>query len=670
LSEDVVRHFPGIDQFLRRSLERNPATRIRDGVAAFDALEPIAQQAGVAATLPQHVRRYATRRRTRRIRRVLLRASLVALGAMAGLLLYRQMEVAPPDLIREWTWTSRYFSPTWNGHGTKLAYYDEYGEPGEIIIRDMVDLDAPDEHHMVEGAVDLSHLAWSPTESLIAVSSDQGLFLYRPDTRHTLRLLPDVMEEISWEPGGESLVICCHPGGGTYGLGVISTSAALEDSGSNAPVVEWISVSGVHGVHLYDPVFILDGSRIAFILLDGSVHRGLWTVSRSGGQAQQIDRSGVTTTIDLRAWNLDWDESRSEILFSNRDGPDLFRMEIGPDGIALDTVEEIGIGRAVSEFDYAPASDKLALFALGSRYWIGELAREGIQESSQFRIVLDTFERDDLLQINNLALSAGAIRQVYVATLMVDRSSMGLVELDLHTGNLEPLLQSEGEFERAWQPQIDDRTGSPRVVFIGDKGGGSCVWLLEANRTYRLCEAWEAPSSPSWSGDGQSVYYAGKQRQEDRRPNRVVRVSLIEGLSGERVSQKDVILNAAEVHTRSISQPLSDSSGGFLAFQGSGDSLFAFDMRARTYVYLANGRNLSQDPSRRDLFFLDGSLIFRLRDWVTAFEKRMIPEAVALLPPHTTPAWPLRALAVSTDHIYVLLREPTPANLLLFSLGR
>lgn len=645
-TEKVSQTLPGIEGFLDGCLEKDAEKRIQNGQEAFQRLQGIAEQAGIAY-VPQVIRpaRFLTRPRSKGNR--FARFGIPLLLALAAVVVF--LIRGSPEQIRSIPILQSEDFPVLNHSGTHLAYLIGDYPQRTMAIREL-SADAGPEFHTLPENFRASAVNWARDDSLIVLSGQSGVILYHLGKRDWRQIIDYWARDPCWCMDGQSLLWSNESG--RLDQLEIATDIGWPDEGEELnPVINPVPVEGLppplDGLGIYNPVFGLDDTRIFFVLYRMATNIGIWSVPRSGGQAIR-----AISGEDINVWKSQWDERRGELLCLEHGGKQrLMRLKVGRRSALVRRTRQVrfpaDVAESITDFCYRPVSGRYVIRTVEehSYLWSSPIPLE----DRGFSILISRFD-----QILTPSISPDQSELLFVAA-DVDEGVLVQVR-DLMTGDIQPLHPPTGDYGSENHPQIDPVNGR-YVIFTGRPDAGNAV-ICYLDRHETRIRTLDVKSengnitNPFWSTDGTRIYY--RIVPVDRTdPSHLCRIHIQRTDRLRSAGRPDTLYSGHEIPFL-----LPGPDDGHAICQrglGSAATLVVMDLESGEIHDLTAGEKPALSPSREDVFFQSGNGIFRVRDWLHVFDQGAVPELIVEYPPGVADMAIGPCLAVSDDSLFAVL---------------
>lgn len=624
ISHRTVEKVPGIEAFIDLCLEKDQEKRIQNGEEAFSHLVEIAQTMGVSheAWIPARVRR-----RTGLLPGLLPRISLAAAALLlitGAFLLFPAGRHSELETVVEFSALADEKSLTWNSDGTKIAFFSDIGSL-VLTVRDAVP-DAPLTHFPIQTDMRISMVTWSPHDSLLALAGLDGVFLLHLGDSELVQLCDYLPGNISWSSNGRWMV-WSEAGKDDEGLMRAGPFGPLGIEDINTFDIVNIPVSGLRDryeqIQYYDPVIILEDTRIAFALFSLAECLGMWSVPFEGGEAVQLLPAEQYPISDLV-----WDDRNDRILFTEFWQPNLLQLHIKKNGLPRGKVRPVRLEldplTNISEYAYHPATGQFALLTSKDSHYIW---RASLSEPDQVFEPLITKYR----QTMHPAISPE--RKTLIFTGVNPREGLILSEYDLSTNELGDLHEFSEQHRHGSYPAVDPLE-ERYVLFIGYLGEDSGVLCYFDRHLNRLKVLYNPQGNaqilqPAWNAEGNAIYFYLYPGETDE----------VQGLYRLEVERTGPALDVGErelvIAGTGLGFPISDVSNRYLLYQELKDDIYKLRILDRVTGengVITEGKYPALGPDPNDVYFQQGTAICRVENWVEALLHPVSAESIIKFP--------------------------------------
>jgi Tol biopolymer transport system component len=393
-----------------------------------------------------------------------------------------------PEIVPFTSFPGKQFNPAFSPDGNQIAFAWDRGEGESHIYIKLIGSEA--RLQLTTGASKECCPVWSPDGRNVAFvrweGTDQGTF-FVPALGGPERKLVQSTRPFDWSPNGKLLAF--ENGG----------SITLLDLEHNEERKLTSSLGDYH------PLFSPDGRSVAFIRRRASVN-DIYTVPTSGGKSKRV-------TYDNREVDgLAWTQDGAEIVYSSlRAGTDtLWRISasggnprrIAPSGL---NAGEVAISRRAHRLAYTALK-------YDSNIWRFPVRGDRVSRRVSKQLIAST-QKDDSPQY-----SPDGKRITFASNRSGDYQ---IWTCDSEGQNPIQLTAMQGPWTGSprWSPD------SKRIAFDSRPQGKPDIFIIDADGGVprRLTDGSSRNIVPSWSRDGQSIYFASdrtgslqiwKQREE------------------------------------------------------------------------------------------------------------------------------------------------------------
>ena len=434
--------------------------------------------------------------------------------------------------------------------------------------------------------------------------------------------------------------------------------------------------------HYYNPIFILGDTRIAFVVDESGVHRGLWSVPAEGGIPTSACDPENRVLEELRAWELRWAEESNELLFSRLEANGLFRIRLDGNGKVIGGARSMGVRHQVSDFDYHAPTRSLAATSNAWNFLVLGLPLDSdgsIAAGATATTVFETIERDDVQQLFSPVLDEDGNAIILSA---LSANGLELHRLDISSGEITDLIPGMGEMTSEWQPSIDP-SGSGRIAFVARVDNTPHLFVFDGTY-HKLSTANESVIGPEWSPDGGSIYYSRNTGAGAEARSQIVRLRLNPNRRDPEVEDTEVLLDNRGDMRIQFERVRPDNAGDLLLYQirrevesyegaetSFVDELGILRVSTGEHRLICSGSFPALDPSRRNAYFQLEESLHMLENWTTCFDGPCEPRRLDLpagdweLSQHLGPP-----LTVGEGYIYMVVQDHMEGDLLLYRLRK
>jgi Tol biopolymer transport system component/tRNA A-37 threonylcarbamoyl transferase component Bud32 len=641
----------GLSGWIDGCLNKDSNERFPDCSVAFSRLVDVLTNAGLGTGF--RVPAAAPVRRKIRVGIWTGAAAVALAGALivAGITLLRSGRGGGIPITWDWKgWDalSQEQSPTWDPPGNRLAYLAGTSGRTLQIVDTSQPKPAPDPYPLLVNDK-LESARWAPNAPYIAISGENGLYLFSEETGVLRTLVEYGVRGPAWSDDGEWLVYAplAQADGGLERIGPFSTDLTEGDP-KLAP--QTLPLSGLPrtpgGLMLHNPTYILHDSVIAFVVERAADNLGVYVVDSEGGPARQlVDESH-------HPWYLDWDSRAGALLFSHMHEPDVYQLLLAADGSAADEVSSWGIQEAPGQFDYHPATEGMAFVSSSEKLHVWSMSLTGEERSFEPLIV----EFDNTY---TPAISTDGKRLLFSAA--APEFGQRLYAFDLSAGTTGDLHPVYPQYRGEWYPT--PYPGSDRfVVFRASDGRTQGLYYYDyqvSGINLLVADPGDGGqiTQPAWTSDGTSLYYVLDYLEEGDPADSITRLDV------ERTSAGLAAGGSEQVHSaHGLRLPLPSGDEQHLLFQKTTDgvdSLYVMNRETGEIRALVAGNGPALDPTRRSVYFVDRAALFRLDDWENGGGAN-VPQRVTTLPRGVTRLGVGRSLAVGEEVLYAIMPRWDP----------
>jgi WD40 repeat protein len=500
----------------------------------------------------------------------------------------------------------------------------------------------------------VTSVKWSPQGSLLAVMTSDSLYLCTADDFRTYPILSSEIRDYSWSENGQWLLYAKHTGS-------INT---LERIGPVPEVVDGtivdltpqpIKITGLppplETLRFYNPIYILEDTRIAFAVDRMAATQGVWTIPAEGGEARLCIEAAYIP------WFLDWDREHQRILFSKRDLPYICGMRVTSQGLSAGEVVSLELSERPASFDLHAASGKIALST--STNWTFYIWRTSLTEDLSDREFEPFITR--YLQTFTPAVSSNQDRLYFSA--VIPEEGLKLKAYNFANDEISDLHPINPLYSNEYIPTPDPVTdryiafkalrNNLEGLHYYDTSLGTIGTLLT------MQDRGTTVQHPSWSADGNSIYYTLISR-DGSAPNTISRLSL------RRTSGGIIPLSSEPILTdQNVFSPYTDAAEKMLLYrivQENDNELWVLELSTGDRKRLARGRSPVLDSSRQDVYYFSDDRLMRIKNWPGIFEKQLIEDIVSVLPGSVSSRG-IRCIAVGDDAVYAVLHQESVGSI-------
>ncbi len=546
-------------------------------------------------------------------------------------------------------------------HGSTAVTWDSAGERVALIERGTSNLDIwntvkPD---AVPEAVPLStqatfeHLSWAPNDSTIALAGSDGLYLYdlyNIADKKLQQISSQIAENPSWS-GSSQWIVYANPeeGGALERIGPLSPTNKDPPNTLTPERLEITELDHLGGpLRLYDPIYILDDTRIAFRITRIAEDLGVYTIPAEGGEAQLLISGEVCSS------SLHWAEKKRALIFySSGENPGIYRVKVRKGGRATGRMRALRIGIESTNFDYNPETGRIVALTANTRQHIWRIPIRA--EGDSIERVIKGFRYALCPRLS----SDG--RELFYVSVSSERG-VKLRFRELSSGFDDDLLYYYPgiKHENSPAPSPDNRY----IVFQALSDSTDNLWLYDRDlREYtQLTFDSAVESDPTWSADGSSIYY-GWNPIEEGVPREIRCLSLDHVNGGLEAGSDSTITKGSRLHC-----PQSSEDGQYLLYEDN-STLYVIGPEGERKE-LISGICPALSPSRRDVYYFRGNRLYRIRDWPDLFSKAPIEEMVSPLPQNANVGYNGPPLTVGHDAAYAVLSEHDVGEIKILSPDR
>lgn len=664
LSKKVQEILPGMSEFLDASLNKNEKNRLEDGSEALLALTGIGARVGLSSSIADAISTHARRKKQTKILRRTVPSTLLGLLIVAGLLIVNSRPSKLPELFMAWSAVESQETYTWDPSGRYLASISNLGGL-KLQIRDITQSVAVVNTISIETDWSLELTSWAPDSSYVALSGEAGLFLLDTATHQPIRLVDYKVQRVCWSKGSDLLIYSPafkpdNPNNMLELIGPIS-----KDWQGVAPDIVPIplAITGLplpyENITLYDPVFILNDSYIAFWVDRDAQNLGIFIVPVTGGTAQQL------ISGDLCPRYLDWDDNSASLFFYGMAIPDIYQLNVTPDGAASRSAQPLMINGIVRSFDYHTPTGTLVVCTTLETLQIWRLPFTS--ELGQDEKVVN-IRRESLDAIYTPSLSYDQ-RELFFSAINC-QSGLHLFQFEFDSNALEELLPNDLSLSNEWFPAPDpiDRR---YIAFCAVRGGANELFIynrgtreIELQLTVDPDDDPAEESFPAWAADGSAIYFVRKSEGIEQL-SEIRKIEIDRSGSRIRSGPEEIVITG-----QNLSYPFPDKSGRFILFQTDDDSLNVIDTKTGSTKTLTKGQRPVLSLSRDDVYYIYGSSVYKLINWTNAFEQQPEITLIRQLPQNVTKPGAGSTLTVANDAVYATLFEAAQDSIRLFKLPK
>lgn len=658
LSKKVTDTLPGISEFIDLCLKKNVKDRLIASTEASLLLNGIAERAGYSYSVPMYRPALISRRIKVNVARVAVSALVLGLLAFLSFNMINPVTIPQYERLGGWNIKMAERSPSWNSSGDRIALLIE-SKP--YIWMDPTDTDPNPflEPIHIDTEILFEQIGWAPTDSLLSLTSNQGLYLFNLNSQDDSRLIPITnypVEDASWSSDGKKLVYW-YSMGGLDSTGALSQHEILGENGSIDPLAkpEIVKITGLEDqgnpLKLLDPVYILDNTHIAFRIDRSGAHLGIWIVPVSGGSAWEVIGG------ELCPHCLNWDSENRSLIFYSGENQELFSQKISKQGRRTGTALSININGSIASFDYHAPTGRITLTTSSLRHDIWSIPLNADTDS---RTRVNTrFDRE-----YSPTLSRDGRKLYYAAYGCL--SSIRLIVFDTVTGIDMDLYDDAPTFSNENQPA--PHPDGRYVVFIAEAEGKTVLYLYDSILPHfeQLTFDSEEECDPIWSPDGQYVYYVWHSTNPNQN-DEIRRITFNTAGSGRLTPESS---NEIIYSSTNLACPQPDASGRYLIFQEylRGDYVICvMDLVSEETFELIQGRSPVLSPTGQDVYYYRDQSFYIIEEWSNKLGLTSIVEqSVYDLPPDLNLLFN-RPFAAGNDILYAVLLEQEAGQLTVLS---
>ncbi len=604
LPEEVESSLPGISAFLDYCLQKDSYKRIGDGGQLLESLLEVAENAQIqtSTSIPRTIPRSTAVRRGYRGLPVV--AGLILAIAAATILATGSPSIRT-ELIDSSDLASGQFSPTWVEEGQSLALLGALGE-AVIEYRRIPLGDEGIRKVPLPAGYEWSELRASPSGSLFALTGtymNPGLYLYPTSGDTLLQVCDHSAFSPAWSSDGRMLLytyLVEEPGLAVSRLTGCRLAVPPDGGIPERYECRTIECSGLpppeSELSLYNPVFIMGDSKIAFVVSRGARILGIWMVPAEGGESTQIGIGGLVP------WMLQWDEFRRTLYFNTYDNQDIYAIRFNRQGEIRAPPRRLQIDSLFNDFTFSSQTGRLALMT-------------AVTEQPIFRIPFPDSDVEAGVVAEGMLYSPAVSEdgRILYYSEVVPLKGLQLRQQDLTTGEVTRCLADDPTYTNEHAPAPEPGGGGILAILVSSMGQTDLFLYDLQNHRYalRVTNDEAVESEPAWAPDGTSIFYASRIRPRIAgRSDQIIRCRL--DRTGNTISEvkKDTLLE----HT-TLGYPRISADGGYLLFQTGGDTLGILDLNMGTASYSPLGRYPVLTQSRQDALFLDGFVIKLWSGW-------------------------------------------------------
>ncbi len=663
LSARYRQALPGIDSFLEACLHKDPAERMPSGREALTGLQAVAQNAGfedlLRITLPVTTPR-PVRRRGRRISAAAGAIALAAIATVVAMLLIRHPPPRMPVLLLEQSALADESDPSWSPDGIRFAYIQGLQqETKSLVIRSLQD-GVPPVVEELPSDLSVGQVYWSPCEEVVALNGASGLFLFHLETQVTHQLTDYPAQQPSWSSDGQWLIWGNQSTEHSFleQVGPIDPTTAFAGGELIPQLIDFGDVAAFDiSTSYYCPVFILEDTKIAFVASRLADNLGIWMLDPASGTIEPI-----MAGEPYRPWDLDWNEGGHVLFFKEDMGTEIFRVPLDADGHCDGEVRRIELAVPVSGFDLDPANNRLALLTTTDSYHIWQSPLTATRRA--FTPLITRYYQ-------TLSPMLWKQRNAIVFSAVDTPRGVNLDTYDVDAGEKEDLHPPSDQYGNEYSPTIDPAEGR-FIVFLGVIGSQDTGLLYYDAHIGQIGVLLKCPPdggylTPHWSSDGEEIFmiFSPSDRTRDREIHRM------------RVNRTSSGIRAGEIRSvlvrPHISAPQQSADGRFLIIDTLRENRRFLDLVDLTTIEVrpfTEGSFPALDTTRRDLYFMQGSSVWRIRDWAEQVGREVTPERIVDLPRGVNEMGFTNPMCINDTAVYALLHQTNVGQLRVYQLPR
>lgn len=643
IPDRIEQRLPGIRDFLAKALHKNPQERLHDGRAALEMLMAIADRAGFDPTwlASRDLGKVKARPST-------VRKWLTAALATAAIALFFLLDPFHPDLTAEgarWPAMSDEGSPAWMPGGERLAFVASSGT--QLLIRNLMAPDQDPVQLYTSEQQGINDVAWAADGTQLAILDTGELKLISPSDGSVVYAHPGEFSSISWDPAESRLLV--SPGSTSPPHLVILELRSGASDGPIALEAERVPIQPADALPdeciLDQAVFINQGERIVFRAADpgGGKILGLFVIPRKGGVPDRVVEGSFCPNHPV------WDEGSEVLLFNRKGQYDIHFVHVPSSGTTTYSPRSLGIRDIPVSFDFDPQSRRLIYITSSHRFglWTGT----PLDGTITFSPINRDFET-----VYTPAFDTARNELLFAVYSCVGGTRIQRLRLSEVHGS--PLHEDYPDLANEWCP-VPDPISDRFVLFTANH---MHRWgMYSYDRVWKRVSLLEPDPPdggqihlPSWSRDGAYITYSVHYPMGDR-PSTLIRARLRRDPEGMTIVQRDTL-----VTMKGLAYALLSPDGDRLLLQ-CGESqearLRILDSETGHIQNLAEGSHAALSADGRDLYWVRGTEILRLRDWAEWMEYEEDREVMGQLPQQATGTGYYRSLALSEDALYLVLQE-------------